>query len=54
MEIYKTVFIAIDLHDNNSVIGYMNEDGAYINQVQVSTTAQNLVGQVASEDTKVH
>ena len=26
MEIYENVYIAVDLHNKNCVIGYMNED----------------------------
>lgn len=44
---YDQVYIAIDLHANNSVIGYMNQDGRYIEQQQVATTAERLQGAVA-------
>lgn len=44
---YDHVYIAIDLHANHSVIGYMNQEGQYIEQHQVTTTAENLQGVVA-------
>lgn len=40
------IYIAIDLHSNHSVIGYMNQAGQYIEQRQVETTADNLQGEM--------
>lgn len=48
MENYKEVYIAIDLHSKNSMIGFMNQKGQYMGQQQVSTTAPNLINQVAA------
>lgn len=48
MEKYKKVDIAIDLHSNKSVIGYMNQQGKYLAQHQFQTTAMNLINQVAA------
>lgn len=35
-------YIAIDLHHQNSVIGYTNREGKLMSLNQVKTTAQNL------------
>jgi transposase len=48
MNTYNQAYIAIDLHSNRSMIGYMNQEGQYIGQQQVQTTAANLVNQVAA------
>lgn len=48
MKLYKKVYIAIDLHSNHSLIGFMNEQGQYINQQQVPTNAVNLINQVSA------
>lgn len=48
MNKYKKVYIAIDLHSKNSMIGYMNQEGQYVGQQQVQTTAVNLINQVAA------
>lgn len=48
MRQYKNVYIAIDLHSNHSMIGYMNQQGEYLGQQQVETTARNLVNQVVA------
>ncbi len=43
------VYIAIDLHSKHSKMGYMNEQGEYLGQQGMQTTAQNLIGGVAKE-----
>lgn len=48
MNKYKEVYIAIDLHSKNSMIGYMNQKGQYQGQQHVATTAENLISQVAA------
>lgn len=48
MNKYKKVYIAIDLHTKNSMIGYMNQEGQYVGQQQVQTTAVNLINQIAA------
>lgn len=48
MKLYKQVYIAIDLHSNRSLIGFMNKQGEYIGQQQVQTTAVNLINQVTA------
>lgn len=48
MKVYKQVYIAIDLHSNHSLIGFMNQQGQYISQQQVPTTAVNLINQVTA------
>ena len=45
---YKQVYIGIDLHSKHSTIGYMNEQGQFIGQQKVQTTANNLVNQVVA------
>lgn len=40
------VYIAIDLHSKHSKMGYMNEQGEYLGQQGMQTTAQNLIGGV--------
>jgi transposase len=47
MKIYIRIYIGIDLHSNYSVIGFMDQDGHYIKQVRVDTTAENLQREVA-------
>lgn len=44
---YKQIYIAVDLHHKNSVIGYMDQQGQYIEQLQIPTTAKRLRGEVA-------
>jgi transposase len=44
----KEVFIAIDLHSKHSMIGYMNENGEYIDQRQVQTSPKNLINQIVA------
>lgn len=44
---YKHLNIAIDLHSKHSVIGYMDENGQYIEQTQVSTSEKNLQREIA-------
>jgi transposase len=48
MKDVKTVYIGIDLHSNTSTIGYMNQDGEYMGQRQVQTTAIHLINQVVA------
>jgi transposase len=48
MNNHKQAYIAIDLHANHSVIGYMNENGKYINQRQVPTSGKNLINQIVA------
>ncbi|HET6527737.1 MAG TPA: transposase [Balneolaceae bacterium] len=48
MNTYSKVYIAIDLHSKSSVIGYMNNQGKYIGQQEVATTAANLINQVTA------
>lgn len=46
MNKYKEVYIAIDLHSNHSMIGYMTPKGDYRGQQQFATSARELVNQV--------
>lgn len=46
MKHYKQVYIAIDLHSNHSLIGFMNDQGQYLGQQRVPTTAVNLINGV--------
>jgi transposase len=48
MKTHKQAYIAVDLHSNHSMIGYMNENGEYIDQQQVQTSDQNLINQVVA------
>lgn len=48
MKNYKQVYIAIDLHNSHSMIGYTDANGNYMGQHQVKTTARNLINQVAA------
>lgn len=48
MKLYKQVYIAIDLHSNHSLIGFMNKQGQYIGQQRFPTTAVNLINQVTA------
>ena len=48
MNKYKKIYIAIDLHSKHSMIGHMNQQGQYLGQQQVPTTAVNLVNRVAA------
>jgi len=48
MKTHKQVYIAIDLHSKTSMVGYMNEQGEYLHQRQVATTAQNLINEVVA------
>lgn len=47
MNTYKCVYIAIDLHSNHSMVGYMNDKGKYIGQRELHTTPENLIGEIA-------
>src|SRR5699024_31826 len=40
MNTYKCVYIAIDLHSNHSMVGYMNDKGKYIDQRELRTTSR--------------
>lgn len=44
----KQAYIAIDLHSNHSMIGYMNEEGKYLGQQQVQTSSKNLINQIVA------
>lgn len=46
METYKEVYIGIDLHSKHSMIGYMNQQGEYLSQQKMETTALNLTSYV--------
>lgn len=48
METLKKAHIAVDLHSNTSTLGYMNQEGKYIAQHQVQTTAINLINEVVA------
>lgn len=48
MNKYKQVYIGIDLHSKNSMIGYMNQKGQYMGQQQVRTSRVNLINQVSA------
>lgn len=48
MNTYKEVYIGIDLHSKHSTIGYMNQEGQFIGQQQLRTTAIHLINQVTA------
>lgn len=48
MNNYNQVYIGIDLHSKHSTIGFMNEEGRFIGQHEVQTTANNLINQVTA------
>lgn len=43
----KKAYIAIDLHNENSTIGYTNQEGELMSFHQVKTTAQNITAHLA-------
>ncbi|WP_372637206.1 hypothetical protein [Fodinibius sp.] len=48
MNNYNQVYIGIDFHSKHSTIGFMNEEGRFIGQHEVQTTANNLINQVTA------
>ncbi len=48
MNTHKHIYIAIDLHRNHSMIGYMNNKGKYMGQQQVQTSPENLINQITA------
>lgn len=48
MNTYNQVYVGIDLHSKHSTVGYMNQEGQFIGQQEVRTTAINLINQVAA------
>jgi len=48
MKDVETVYIGLDLHSKTSTIGYMNQQGQYLGQHRIQTTAMNLINQVVA------
>lgn len=48
MKTHRKSYIAIDLHNDSSTIGFMNQEGEYITQYQVQTTVKNLANRLVA------
>ena len=44
----STAYIAIDLHKTQSVIGHMDEHGAYISHNTIATSTTQLISHVVA------